>query len=236
MITYVIILVIGIAAAIALSIFLSKSPVLRTVLQVVFTILIVVFGYLIVQSILKPIHFNTELDKREGATITKLKDIRTLQVAYKDRYGKYTGSFDTLLTFAKTDSFEIVSLQEIGIWDRDEFTKEQAIKKGIIQVNKAYTPVGDSLFGDSYDFDKLKFVPYCDTLKFKMAAGKLETMSKVKVDVFECYALYEDLFRGMDKQLTINYVEERYEMVNFRGVKVGSLTEATNNAGNWGEN
>jgi hypothetical protein len=66
-----------------------------------------------------------------------------------------------------------------------------------------------------------------------MGATEIETGSKVKVKVFEAYALYDTLLKGMDKQLIINYKDERYKLTNFAGVKVGSLTEANNNAGNW---
>jgi hypothetical protein len=66
-----------------------------------------------------------------------------------------------------------------------------------------------------------------------MAAGEVETGSQVKVKVFEAYALYDDLFNGMDRQMVINYKDERYKITEFEGVKVGSLEEANNNAGNW---
>ncbi len=66
-----------------------------------------------------------------------------------------------------------------------------------------------------------------------MAAGEVSTASGVAVKVFETYALYEDLLKGLDAQLIINYTEEREKITKDRGLKVGSLTEATNNAGNW---
>ena len=66
-----------------------------------------------------------------------------------------------------------------------------------------------------------------------MGAGEVETGSKVKVKVFEVYALYDILLNGMDKQLVINYIDEREKIVKFTGLKVGSLKEATNNSGNW---
>ena len=66
-----------------------------------------------------------------------------------------------------------------------------------------------------------------------MAAGEVETGSQVQVKVFEAYALYDTLFHGMDRQEVINYKDERYKLIEFTGVKVGSLTEATNNTGNW---
>lgn len=66
-----------------------------------------------------------------------------------------------------------------------------------------------------------------------MGAGEVETGSQIKVKVFEAYALYDDLFNGMDRQEVINYKDERYKITKFDGVKVGSLTEANNNVGNW---
>jgi len=37
----------------------------------------------------------------------------------------------------------------------------------------------------------------------------------------------------MDEQLVANFNDERIKLTGYAGLKVGSLTEATNNAGNW---
>ena len=52
-------------------------------------VLIIVLGYLIVDSISKPVRFNQEKKRREAVAIERLKDIRTLQQAYKTKYGEY---------------------------------------------------------------------------------------------------------------------------------------------------
>jgi len=41
------------------------------------------------------------------------------------------------------------------------------------------------------------------------------------------------LLHGLNKQLIINYSAEREKITGFKGLQVGSLEEATNNAGNW---
>ena len=234
MITNLILLLVGIAAAIVASILFSNNKIVKITLQVVFLVLIVILVIMNYSTINDSIQFKRERKIRNEAVISKLKDIRTIQVAYKDRYSKYTGSFDTLLTFAKTDSFEIEKMNVIGDWNTDELTKTQAIKKGIIKIEKTYRPVADSLFKDDYDIDGLRYIPYTHKKEFTMAAGELETISKVKVDVFEAYAMFDDFLGELKpKQDVINYIEERYDITNFRGLKVGSLTEATNNAGNW---
>ncbi len=66
-----------------------------------------------------------------------------------------------------------------------------------------------------------------------MNAGNIETGSKVQVDVFEVYVLYETLLQGLDQQLVDNYINEKLQASGFPGLKIGSMTEATNNTGNW---
>lgn len=204
---------------------------MKTVFQIILAIVIVILGYLIVQSIMKPIRFNKERNIREKATIAKLKDIRTMEVAYKDKYNKYTGSFDTLISFVKHDSFDIVKI--IGAYDQDEMTQAQALKKGIIKKSVTKIPVMDSLFKPGFPVDSVRYIPYTDNAQFGLGAGSIKTGSGVVVQVFQASALYDTLLAGMDKQLIINYKEEQTKITKFPGLRVGSLTEPTNNAGNW---
>ena len=234
MITYVILLIAVVVLGVPSVIIVNKYPKTRTIFGVFFLIVIVLFSFLLVKNINKPISFDKEVEKRQDVTIEKLKDIRTIQVSYKDKYGKYTGGFDSLITFVKSDSFEIKKEVIVGKWNQDEMSKEQALKAGIIQVSSSFIPVKDSLWKDKdYTIETIKFVPFVDKLEFSMAAGELETASKVKVKVFECYAKYEDLYGDLDEQLLINYIDLKTKYGAFEGIKVGSLTEATNNAGNW---
>ena len=104
-----------------------------------------------------------------------------------------------------------------------KFTKKSIIKKS----------VRDSLYPAEFEVENLRYIPFTDQGQFEMGAGELETGSQVTVQVFEAYALYDLLFAGMDRQMVINYKDQRYKLTEFDGVKVGSLTEANNNAGNW---
>ena len=47
--------------------------------------------------------------------------------------------------------------------------------------------------------------------------------------VFQCYALYDDLLDGLDRQLTVNYKDK----IKDSCIRVGNLMEAHNSAGNW---
>ncbi|MBN1116100.1 MAG: hypothetical protein JXA77_02775 [Bacteroidales bacterium] len=234
MTTYVIILIAVIILGIPTIIVVNKFPKIRLAFQIVYFVLIVVFGYLLFVNINKPIAFDRELDKRYDATVERLKDIRTIQIVYKDKYGKYTGGLDTIINFVKHDSLEISKTIQVKEWNQDEVTKEEAFKTGILVKSSSYVPVFDSLWGKSgYSIEQIKYVPYIDNVEFTMGAGEVETASKVKVNVFECYVLYSDLLNGMDEQLIVNYIDEKTKYGGFAGIRVGSLTEANNNAGNW---
>jgi len=208
---------------------------MRAAIKIVLALAVILLGYLLIESIMQPIRFNKERTKREKATISRLVDIRTAQVAFKDKFGSYTGSFDSLINFVKSDSFPIVraigsipdSLYLAGM------TESEALELGLIIRDTLYVSVLDSIFQSGYPIDSLRYVPFADTNQFFIGATEIETGSKVKVKVFEAHVINDILLHNMDRQLIINYTAERVKITNFPGLRVGSLEEATNNAGNW---
>jgi hypothetical protein len=236
MVVYLIIFVLLIVViAIFSNTLVTKYPKSKPIMQIIFGIAIIILIYLIWESIQKPIRFNKEKDARELATIDKLKDIRTIQIMYKDKYGKFTGSFDTLINFVKNDSIAIPKKDYLPGWDPDTYSEKQGIRLGLIKVETAYKPVLDSLQKHltTKDIDRIRYIPYTDNAEFEMGASEVLTGSKVRVKVFEVYALYDLLLNGLNEQLVINYIDEREKIVKFPGLKIGSLKEATNNTGNW---
>jgi hypothetical protein len=210
---------------------------MRRVIQVLFVLIIVILGYLIVESIMEPIRFNQEVEHREQAAIHRLIDIREAQKAYKDIYKRYTGSFDTLIAFLDTGTFSVVKaigtipedwLDELGF----EKARERALKEGVIVREVSKVPVLDSLFGPRYPVDSIRYVPFTDGVQYTMEAGELLTTSNLLVQVVEVSVLYDDLLAGMDEQLIVNYKDERMKIVGFAGVKFGSMEEGTL-TGNW---
>lgn len=208
---------------------------MKRLIQILLAIAIVVLAYFIWESIQKPIRFNKEKDKRYEATIAKLKDIRTAQLAFKDEYGKFTGSFDTLINFIKTDSMTVVkaigsipdSLLESG------WTEEIALKEGLIIRDTTKICIKDTLFRGNYPADELWKVPFTEDKAFEMAARTVLTGSNVEVKVFEAKVSNDVLLHGLDRQLVINLNERMKNANNYPGVKVGDIDEPNNNAGNW---
>ena len=201
---------------------------MKAVIMTVLSITAVVLLYFLVTSIMAPIDFTHEKEVRYNATIARLKDIRTAQVAFRSENHHYTASFDSLIAFVKNDSFRVV--RQIGSLDDSAAVAEGRVFRDTVSVC-----VRDSLFKRAgFVIDSLCYVPFTNGReKFEMAAGELTTGSKVVVQVFEASVTNKILLNGLDRQEIINLDDVAKQLDRFPGLKVGSLTEATNNAGNW---
>ncbi|MBN1252365.1 MAG: hypothetical protein JXR51_11995 [Bacteroidales bacterium] len=208
---------------------------MKIAIKLILLTVIVVLAYFLWDSIDKPIRFEKQKDKRYNATIQKLKDIRTAELAYLAVHGKFTGDFDTLINFVKNDSIPLV--KAIGSVP-DTLTEKKALKLGIISRDTSYISTLDSLFSVEYQIDSLSVIPFSKGEKFTLSATILQIGSKVsetklQVPVFEAKALNRIILKGLDNQLRINLDDEALKMDKYPGLKVGSLTTNINNAGNW---
>lgn len=154
----------------------------KKIIQGVLIVAIIVIAYFIYNSIAKPIRFQEEKDKRYSKVIERLKDIRTAQIAFFDKYGRYTASFDSLINFIKVDSLPIV--MAIGTVP-DTMTEEQALKAKLIRRDTVNVAVRDTIFPKSFIADSLKYIPFTNGSVFQMQSGEIMTGSKIKVKVFE---------------------------------------------------
>ncbi|MCG6186416.1 hypothetical protein [Maribellus maritimus] len=209
---------------------------MRTVIQILLFIVAVVLAYMIYQSIQRPIDFQKAQKARYDVTIEKLKDIRKAQLAFKDVYGRYTGSWDTLIDFVKYDS--VRNVRKIGeLTDsmiEEGISEKKAIQMGLLIRDTIKESVLESLFGKGYNADQLKYVPIPDTqAEFHLGATVITTGSGIKVPVFEAKAHNNIILNDLDRQLVINMNDQSRTNEKYPGLKVGSLTEAINNAGNW---
>ncbi len=210
---------------------------MRIVIQILLVVFIFVLGFLIVDSIMRPIRFQQLVSERELATIDRLKDIREAEKAYKDVYKKYMGDFDTLKMFLKNDSFTVIKaigtipeewLDEYGLTE----AKSKALKEGIIVREATNINIMDSLFGHDFALDSLSYVPFTDGKEFEIDADEILTSSNLMVQVVEVKANYDDLLKGLNEQLIINYKDSRITMTGYAGILFGSLEEGTL-TGNW---
>jgi len=203
---------------------------MKRVIQIILFAAVIALTYMLWESIAAPIRFIEEKDKRYDKVIVRLKEIRTIERAYKSVYGKYTGSWDSLLNFVKYDSLPIV--KAVGSVP-DSLTLEQAIKLKIVSRDTTKVSVKDTLFPNRPNIDSIKIIPFTKDKVFELGAKIISTGSGVKVPVFEAKASNYDVLNGLDKQEIINLNAAASRLSRYKGLKVGSLEEATNDAGNW---
>ena len=221
----------------------------------VLPVIIALLAYAIVASILKPVNFNKERDARKEVAIQQLKDIRTLEVAFKGVTGHFTADLDSLKDFYLKGQMPIVmqigSADDSLAWAHTEAVKKAFKGKGKmtgLDLLKLYEagdknlvfsvenkiPVKDTLFASRADFDinNLKYIPFSDGDEVIMDAI-VKTVSGVQVPLFEAKIPYKSLLKGMDNQLRINLDAEQRDMNRYEGLQVGSISAPNNNAGNW---
>lgn len=189
------------------------------------------FAYLWIAGIQRKINFDEEKAKRYEVVVKDLKNIREIQVAYKSKYDEYCGKWDKLIKFAKNDSLLIIN--KVG-----DIEDSIAVAQGLVKWDTIMVPVLEKLISEDkiiqpINLDSLKYIPYSGGKEYELGAGEVLTASKVTVKVFEANAKSQYILKGLDKQYIINEQELRNEIHGFGGLKVGSLSEANNNAGNW---
>jgi hypothetical protein len=229
----------------------------KIIVEILLALLAVGCVYGIYNSIMKPVNFNKEKARRQEVAVQRLKDIRTLEVAFKGVNNRYTADIDSLINFynngkmdiimqigSKDDSLAWENTQRItGARDFKKMSKaEQDAKflelyrKGEKLVFSISTPIAvkDTLFHNRPDFcpDSLKYIPFSGKQPVETDAI-VKTVSGVQVPLFEARMPWKALLKGMDNQLRINLDAEAKDQNKYEGLQVGSVSMPNNNAGNW---
>ncbi len=224
---------------------------------------IIVFAFLLINSITKPVKFNKEKDAREKVAIERLKDIRTLQTTYKSAFNTYAPCMDTLIDFYNNGNINIV--KQIGSTDdslavahtnvikrkygrkaTEEFLYDLYLKGDNNLIIKIPVPIAvkDTLFRDhpNFNVEDLRYIPFSEGDTIIMATT-VKTVSGVPVPLFEAKIPYGErpapgepfrgLLFGMNEQLIVNLNAEREDTNRYPGLMVGSIDSPNNNAGNW---
>ena len=225
---------------------------LKIILEVLLLIGIVALVYAIYSSINKPVNFNKQKERREAVAIQRLKDIRTLQVAFKSENGRFVSTVDSLKNFYNDGKMSIVlqigSADDSLAWTHTEKVKKANRKitpeklydmyqngdKNLVFSIVTKIPVKDTLFTHREDFcvDSLAYIPFSGGEPTQMEATT-RMVSGVPVPLFEARMPYKLLLKGLDNQLRINLDSERRDQNKYEGLQVGSVTAPNNNAGNW---
>ena len=203
----------------------------RKTVQLLLWPVIIILAWLVYRSPISLKEFQEETNYRKSAVIQDLKDIRTAQIAFKDKYRVYAGDFNSLLSFVKNDSLAVV--KAIGETP-DSLTEDQALMEGIISRDTVFVPVYQTIYNQDYldtrdsrfpfDLEKLSLVPFSDET-FSIESGNIEK-GKVVVQVFEVSTTFGTFLNGLDA------TNKGIDLDNT--LRVGSMSDASIN-GNWGE-
>ncbi|MBR6884044.1 MAG: hypothetical protein IKN06_13895 [Bacteroidales bacterium] len=227
----------------------------KIIIEILLALAAVGLVYAIYNSVMKPVNFNKEKARRQEVAVQRLKDIRTLQVAFKGVNNRFTGDIDSLINFYNTGKMDIV--MQVGSNDdslaventarvkkafknlkKDELNAKfmELYKQGQKLVFSISTPIAvkDTLFHSRENFcvDSLAFIPFSGGQKVEMES-LVKTVSGVQVPLFEARMPWKALLKGMDNQLRINLDAECEDLGHYQGLQVGSVTAPNNNAGNW---
>ena len=209
---------------------------MKKIAQIILAVAIVALVYVIYDQISTPIKFDDELKAKKAQVIDRIKDIRTAQRAFKSKYQRFTGSFDTLTNFILQDTLEL----ERKIVDEDDSVAMAQLKKmGKKNVEKFKIAVIDTIFSPKKltreDVEQLRYIPGTDNKsEFIMEAG-YATASGIVVPIVECRAPYKAFLDTVAyRQEVINLIDEEENIyTRYAGIKFGSMEAANNEAGNW---
>lgn len=195
-----------------------------TLIKLALGVVIIVLGYFLYASIMKPVRFQDEVNRRSEQIANRLKDIRTAEVLYKQFNKQYTASFDTLINFLKTGEIPVVKM----IPDPKDTTFTRSISDTVGYIN-----IADSLYSKRPNFkiEDLAIIPFTDGRRFEIKTDKIDK-GGVIVSVIEVLVPYEYYLYDKDQQDVLNLSERMKSINKYPGIKMGSLTEASTD-GNW---
>jgi hypothetical protein len=192
----------------------------------------IILAFFVYNSINSEVEFQKIAKVRIAENVQKLKDIRAVQISYKNKYHGFSDNFDTLMTFLNSDSLAVVKSEGEA---PDTLTELQALQEGLISRDTIYIAAKTHIFNEDYlatrneklplDIKQLQYIPYTENKSYEIDAGSIEK-GKVIVQVFEVSVQYGDVLIGLDAE------NKKYDLQGH--LRVGSMSEASLN-GNWGE-
>ena len=207
---------------------------MKVTLKILLAVAVVLLAYMCYRSIMGPIEFKDERDRRENLIKARLIDIRKAQIEYKNIHKVHAANFDELSKFLKDEKLPFLIKEGVLTDEQLEkgMTEKEAVKKGLIRRDTVWVTAVDTLFGKGYNVDDLRNVPGAN-VQFTMDTATLTSGSGYTVKVFQCGVLYDDSLGDLNKQEVYNLKDKASKMGKYAGLRVGSVEEINNNAGNW---
>ena len=207
---------------------------MKVTLKILLAVAVVLLAYMCYRSVMGPIEFDKTREQRENLIKARLIDIRKAQIEYKNIHKVHAANFDELSKFLKDEKLPFLIKEGVLTDEQLEkgMTEQEAVKKGLIRRDTVWVTAVDTLFGSGYNVDDMRNVPGAN-VQFSMDTATLTSGSGYTVKVFQCGVQYDDYLGDLDKQLVYNLKDKAEKMNKYPGLRVGSVEEINNNAGNW---
>lgn len=215
-------------------------------------------AYMCYRSVQIPVQFKEEVAKRDAVIIQRLKDVRSLQEAHRDKYQTYCGTWAELIKFAKEDSVPIVD--KIGTLTDDQLAagltsektaweylqnpkkykkeiEKYGLSKETFSRDTIYVNVlqnDSNLLRPGFNIDSIGFVPFAQNRDtFELSLGSVVTASGYEMALFQANVDYAVYLWDLNEQELANKIDAQKQMDKYPGLRVGDTSTANNNAGNW---
>ncbi|MDR1258587.1 MAG: hypothetical protein LBK65_04815 [Tannerellaceae bacterium] len=207
---------------------------MKVTLKVLLTAAVILLVYMCYASLYVSIKFDDEKLIRERAIRDRLIDIRKAQIEYKNIHKEHAANFDVLAKFLNEEKLPFLIKEGVLTDEQLELgmTEQEAVKKGLIKRDTFWVTAKDTLFAKDFVAEDLRHVPGTN-VQFSMDTATITSSSGYVVKVFEAGVRFDDYLGDLDKQLLFNLNEVANKQNKYAGLRVGSLTEINNNAGNW---
>ncbi|MDO5036606.1 MAG: hypothetical protein Q4D93_06570 [Porphyromonas sp.] len=233
---------------------------MKNVFKILLVIAIIGLIWATYKSVETPITFQRTREAREAAIIKELMDIRTAQVAYKQEHNVHAANFQELRNWLENGSVTTVrrelelteeqlekgmteekaveiikKAKATGKWaeaEKEGLVIEQNGKRVVFTRDTVLVNAKSEVLGADYNLSKLGVVPGTN-VEFDMDTASVQTASGINIRIFQASVPYTAYLSDLSKSELDNLVDKQTQLDKFPGLKVGSLTEINNNAGNW---
>lgn len=226
---------------------------MKKVFNALLALCVVALLFICWRSIQDDIDFKEEVTVRENAVKARLMQIKAAEEEYKlQNEGMYCDSLWKLVEFVRTG--RIPKIVKEGVLSDEQMEKGLTERKAAEIVNSGnaaaiaanglqgfrrdttWVILSDSLFGEGFNADSLRYIPYAEGDTFILQSFTNLTRSGTIQYVMECCAPDESFLKNMGRngeRLIVNRRQLADDMGNYPGLKIGDLNNWNNNAGNW---
>ncbi|MDD3195922.1 MAG: hypothetical protein PHU68_08990 [Paludibacter sp.] len=226
---------------------------MKTTIKILLLAAIVALSYFVIMSVMTPIKFETERAKREKVVIERLMDLRTAEIEFRDQMGRYTTALDTLVDFIKTGKKKMVLKEgtlsdaqlEAGLTEAKAVRivrsgNQKEIAANGLQNFRRDTTMTDllgALYNDKYtneSISNLMYIPFTENESFEVELNNnYLSANNIWIPLIEIRAPYKSFLSDVNRQETLNLIDYQRKLEKYEGLKVGSVIEPNNFAGNW---